>query len=133
MRLDLCGFDGLLLGHARENVLGAVFFGLGGHVGDLRVRVRERDLSDVGIDRMLAAAVSAFEFDLDAKTANAPGPVTGTGPSGQIEAGSFRATMGGEQDGDGEAGGQIWFENGVRLVFSPNKGSEKQKAATASQ
>ncbi len=65
-----------------------------------------------------------IEFDLDAKTAKAPGPVTGTGPSGQIEAGSFRATMGGEQDGDGEAGGQIWFENGVRLVFSPNKDSK---------
>ncbi len=57
-----------------------------------------------------------IEFDLDAKTAKAPGPVSGTSPSGQIEAGSFRATIG----GDGEAGGQIWFENGVRLVFSPN-------------
>ena len=59
------------------------------------------------------------EFDLDAKTAYGPGPVTGTGPSGQIEAGSFRAAAG--EDGGG--GGQIWFENRVRLVFIPGKGS----------
>ena len=60
-----------------------------------------------------------IEFDLDAKTARAPGRVRGTGPRGQIEAGSFRAAA-----GKGGAGaGQIWFENRVRLVFIPDKGS----------
>ncbi len=64
-----------------------------------------------------------IEIDLDAKTANAPGPVSGTGPRGQIEAGSFRAAAG----EDGAGAGQIWFENGVRLVFIPDKGSGKAK------
>lgn len=64
-----------------------------------------------------------IEIDLDAKTANAPGPVSGTGPRGQIEAGSFRAAAG----EDGAGAGQIWFENRVRLVFIPGKGSGKAK------
>lgn len=64
-----------------------------------------------------------IEIDLGAKTANAPGPVRGTGPRGQIDAGSFRAAA-----GEGAAGaGQIWFENGVRLVFIPDKGSDKDE------
>jgi len=58
------------------------------------------------------------EIDLDAKTANAPGPVSGTGPLGQIEAGSFRAVAGEDSIG----AGKIWFENRVRLVFIPDKG-----------
>ena len=62
-----------------------------------------------------------IEIDLGAKTANAPGPVSGTGPRGQINAGSFRAAA-----GEGAAGaGQIWFENRVRLVFIPDKGPDK--------
>ncbi len=62
-----------------------------------------------------------IEIDLGAKTANAPGPVSGTGPRGQINAGSFRAAA-----GEGTAGvGQIWFENRVRLVFIPDKGPDK--------
>ena len=62
-----------------------------------------------------------IEIDLGAKTANAPGPVSGTGPRGQIDAGSFRAAA-----GEGAAGaGQIWFENRVRLVFIPDKGPDK--------
>ena len=64
-----------------------------------------------------------IEFDLGAKTANAPGPVSGTGPRGQIDAGSFRAAA-----GEGGAGtGQIWFENRVRLVFIPDKGPDKDE------
>jgi len=48
-----------------------------------------------------------IEFNLDAKTAIAPGPVSGTGPRGQIDAGSFRAAA-----GEGRIGaGKIWFEN----------------------
>ncbi len=60
-----------------------------------------------------------IEIDLDAKTANAPGPVSGTGPRGQIDAGSFRAVAGEDSVG----AGKIWFENRVRLVFIPAKGS----------
>ncbi len=55
------------------------------------------------------------ELDLGAKTAIAPGPVSGTGPTGQIDAGSFRAAA-----GEGSiAAGKIWFENRVRVVFIP--------------
>ena len=61
-----------------------------------------------------------IEIDLDAKTANGPGPVIGTGPRGEIQAGSFRASAG----KDGERDGKIWFENRVRLVFIPGTGGE---------
>jgi lipopolysaccharide export system protein LptC len=65
------------------------------------------------------------EIDLEANTAVGPGPVRGTGPSGEIEAGSFRADAAPE-NAEGEAGGgTIWFENGVRLVFIPSSGSGK--------
>jgi len=63
------------------------------------------------------------ELDLDAKTAIAPGPVIGTGPRGQIHAGSFRAVAG----EDSIVAGKIWFENRVRLVFIPGKGSGTDK------
>lgn len=62
-------------------------------------------------------------FDLDGKTAVAPGPVTGTGPRGHIEAGSMRAEAapGSGKNGNkvGTKDGKIWFENRVRLVFIP--------------
>ncbi len=64
-----------------------------------------------------------IEIDLDARTAVAPGPVSGTGPRGQIDAGSFRAAAG----EDGVGAGKIWFENRVRLVFIPDKGSADDK------
>jgi lipopolysaccharide export system protein LptC len=60
------------------------------------------------------------EFDLEGKTARAPGPVPLTGPRGLIEAGSLRAEAG---TGAGEPG-KIWFENRVRLVFSPGEGEK---------
>ena len=60
-----------------------------------------------------------MELDLGAKTAHAPGPVTGTGPSGRIDAGSFRAISGNRDGGSDDAAGKIWFENRVRLVFIP--------------
>ena len=60
------------------------------------------------------------EIDLDANTANAPGPVSGTGPSGRIDAGSMRAAIG--ENGAGAGAGKIWFENRVRVVFIPAKG-----------
>lgn len=59
------------------------------------------------------------EIDIGGETALAPGPVTGTGPRGSIEAGSMRAS------GTGDDGaGQIWFENRVRLVFIPARAGE---------
>ncbi|MDH3668190.1 MAG: LPS export ABC transporter periplasmic protein LptC [Paracoccaceae bacterium] len=58
-----------------------------------------------------------LEVDLKRKTARTPGPVTGEGPSGRIEAGSFRAGPGA---GEGSAR-QLWFENGVRVVLNPGK------------
>ena len=61
------------------------------------------------------------EIDLDTKTAIAPGPVSGTGPRGQIDAGSFRAAAGEDSIG----AGKIWFENRVRVVFIPAKGPAK--------
>ena len=61
-----------------------------------------------------------LEFDLDGKTARAPGPLTGSGPRGSIEAGSMRAEAG----PSGEDAGKIWFENRVRLVFIPATGGE---------
>jgi len=58
-------------------------------------------------------------FDLDAETAEAPGPVKGSGPRGTIEAGGFRAMTGRSGSGDASAGREIWFENRVRVVFIP--------------
>jgi lipopolysaccharide export system protein LptC len=64
-----------------------------------------------------------IEIDLDAKTAHAPGPVSGTGPDGRIDAGSMRAAAG----EDGARAGKIWFENRVRVVFIPAKGPASGK------
>lgn len=73
------------------------------------------------------------EIDLHAETAFGPGPVVGTGPSGQIDAGSFRAATGrgqgsgpkGGPEGSAIGDGQIWFENRVRVVFIPARESGK--------
>jgi lipopolysaccharide export system protein LptC len=62
-----------------------------------------------------------MEIDLGAESALAPGPVSGTGPTGQIDAGSFRATTGKQ----GVGGRTIWFENKVRLVLIPATGPDK--------
>jgi lipopolysaccharide export system protein LptC len=63
---------------------------------------------------------SQLEIDLDGKTANGPSAVSGTGPSGRLEAGSFRIDAG----EDGAGNGKIWFENRVRLVLIPATGSD---------
>ena len=57
----------------------------------------------------------ALDIDLRGRTAASRGRITGRGPAGEIEAGSFRSSGLGKED----AGAQIWFENGVRLVFIP--------------
>jgi len=59
-----------------------------------------------------------IEIYLASNTTNGPGPVSGTGPLSEIQAGSFRssAVKGGAHNG------QIWFENRVRLVFIPDQG-----------
>jgi lipopolysaccharide export system protein LptC len=68
-------------------------------------------------------ATDLIEIDIDAKTAHAPGPVSGTGPDGRIDAGSMRAAAG----EDGAGAGTIWFENRVRVVFIPAKGRANGK------
>ncbi len=69
------------------------------------------------------AETELLEIDLGAETAMSPGPVSGTGPAGQIDAGSFRATTG----AIGVGGRTIWFENKVRLVLIPATGPDKDK------
>ena len=69
------------------------------------------------------AETDLLEIDLGAETAMSPGPVSGTGPAGRIDAGSFRATTG----ADGVGGRTIWFENKVRLVLIPATGPDKDK------
>jgi lipopolysaccharide export system protein LptC len=61
-----------------------------------------------------------LELDLEGKAAHAPGPVSGTGPNGTIESGSLRFEAGSKAGGPGK----IWFENRVRLVFSPGEGAQ---------
>jgi lipopolysaccharide export system protein LptC len=83
--------------------------------GAIRPKAREVRLED-GVtvrteDGWRAEAPSATA-DLDAETLTVPGPVSGAGPSGEIEAGSMRAAR--RADGD-----YIWFEDGVRLRIDP--------------
>lgn len=61
-----------------------------------------------------------LELDMESKAVHAPGPVSGAGPNGAIESGSLRV------EAAGKAGGpdKIWFENRVRLVFSPGEGAQ---------
>lgn len=61
-----------------------------------------------------------IRVDLGARTARAPGAVSVSGPRGSIEASSMRARSG----PGGIAEGQIWFENGVSLVFIPREAAE---------
>lgn len=56
-------------------------------------------------------------IDLAARTATGPGAVRATGPQGELEAGSFRAAQ-----PEGEEAPRIWFENGVRVLFTPSGG-----------
>lgn len=60
-----------------------------------------------------------LRVETEARAASTATPVTGTGPQGRIEAGSFRVRQVGERNSDTV----IWFENGVRVLFNPgNKG-----------
>ena len=61
--------------------------------------------------------------ELDARRATGPAPVRLTGPNGWLEAGSFRVE---EPEGEG-AQPRIWFENGVRLMFTPPREDEVQR------
>lgn len=73
------------------------------------VSIRTSDGWEGRTDRM--------EIELDTRTARGSGAVRATGPSGSLEAGSFRA----RETGDGD-GPTIWFENGVRVLFTPAPG-----------
>ena len=75
---------------------------------------------DVVIERSDGYRVTteALTIDFGAKTAHAPGAVSGRGPDGEIDAGSFRADA--RDSGLSEA--HIWFENRVRVLFIPSEG-----------
>lgn len=53
-------------------------------------------------------------FELDGQSVASDGAIRAEGPNGTLEAGSFRARRGEGGDGD-----RFWFENGVRVVFTP--------------
>lgn len=61
-------------------------------------------------------ATDQLHFALGTQLTYAPGPVTGTGPNGRIDAGGMRLIPADPEKGEGT---QIWFENRVRLVLSP--------------
>ncbi|MGM0585380.1 MAG: LPS export ABC transporter periplasmic protein LptC [Pseudomonadota bacterium] len=76
--------------------------------------------------RVETEAVSA---DLEAGSAEAPGPVRAEGPSGVIESGSFRARRVAGEGEDESLGGlspgdYLWFEDGVRVRWSPQPSAE---------
>lgn len=63
------------------------------------------------------------ETNLGEGEAQAPGPVVVRGPQGEIEAGSFRAQRVEAEDGAPlgglEPGEYLWFEDGVRVRWTP--------------
>lgn len=64
----------------------------------------------------------AVEADLRAGEMTAPGPVTAEGPAGRLDAGSFRARRIGPREaalGGPAAGDYLWFEGGVRVIWTP--------------
>ncbi|MDF2233437.1 LPS export ABC transporter periplasmic protein LptC [Albimonas sp. CAU 1670] len=71
-----------------------------------------------------------IEANLKAGEASAPGPVSARGPAGSIESGSFRARRveagepGSDTLGDAEPGDYLWFENGVRVTWTPAAAGE---------
>src|SRR4029450_1524719 len=67
VRLDLGRLRRQLVRHAREQPRSVRLLGVGPEELELRVRIRERDLADVVVDRMLAAAPRALELDLDSR------------------------------------------------------------------
>lgn len=77
------------------------------------------------------------EADLKKGEAVAPGPVKAAGPAGSIESGSFRALrVEAPKDGNTAAstegsalgavppGDYLWFENGVRVIWTPGAASD---------
>lgn len=69
-----------------------------------------------------AVRTERVEADLRAGTVKAPGPVEAEGPAGSIAAGSFRARRVGEGEdalGGLSPGDYLWFEGGVRVVWTP--------------
>ncbi|MEM7236774.1 MAG: LPS export ABC transporter periplasmic protein LptC [Pseudomonadota bacterium] len=60
-------------------------------------------------------------IDIDTKSAAAPVPVTGFGPSGSIASGSFRAERPINRQGQQSKDLVLWFENGVRVIFIPER------------
>ena len=86
--------------------------------GGGRFRVDSETLTLTGAVALVTSdgwrlTASAADVDLDDERLSAQGPVSGSGPSGDLEAGSMRAER--REDGD-----YLWFEGGVRLRITPN-------------
>lgn len=67
------------------------------------------------------ADMEKLVIDIDRKSAIAPVPVTGFGPSGSIAAGSFRADRPVDRQGREAKDMVLWFENRVRVIFIPEQ------------
>lgn len=61
------------------------------------------------------AETGRLVFRLEGQHVESAGSVAAEGPNGTLKAGSFRAERSGGEDG----AARIWFENGVRVVFTP--------------
>lgn len=60
-----------------------------------------------------------LDFRFDTLFAETPGPVTGVGPPGQIDAGRMRLSR-----PEGDAGAVLVFTNGVKLIYTPQMPEE---------
>lgn len=70
-------------------------------------------------DRGHVVDSAEFVAALDRTWLESPGPVTGTGPLGQLEAGAMVVRAAPAAEGDGPAGHDLLFTGGVRLVHLP--------------
>lgn len=66
-------------------------------------------------------AAPRAEADLEGRTVETDGPVSGEGPGAEIAAGAMRAARRAEGD-------YIWFEDGVRLRIDPAAASDANEA-----
>ena len=94
--------------------------------GALRPRDRSLTLSggvELSTSDGYVLRTDAAEADMASRIIRLPGPLTGKGAGGELQAGSMRAwSEGAGPDGQGGAGRNgyiIRFEGGVRVVFQP--------------
>ncbi len=86
-----------------------------GHVDRIRRTVRLEDRVELRWSDGYRLTTGRMDIDVGAETAVAPGPVRIEGTQGSLAAGRMRVRSG----ENGLSDGNIWFENGVRVVFIP--------------